>query len=77
MNSPRSVFPYMWVLCPQNHIRDYIEIFVEPRTNQNVRHSMRQNSSILQYGVRACCIILSFKFWFLVVHRVSFGLWRR
>ena len=30
---------------------------------------MRQNSSILQYGVRAC-IILSFKFWFLVVHSV-------
>ena len=32
---------------------------------------------ILQYGVHACCIILSFKFWFLVVHGVSFGLWRR
>ena len=56
--------------CPQNHIPDYIEIFEEPRTNQNIRHSMRQNSSILQHGVRACCIILSCKFWFLVVHGV-------
>ena len=45
----------MWVSCPQNHISDYIEIFKEPRTNQNVRHSMRQNSLILQYGVRVCC----------------------
>ena len=60
----------MWVSCPQNHIRDYIEIFEESRTNQNVRHSIRQDSSILQYGVLACCIILSFKFWFLVVHGV-------
>ena len=60
----------MWVSCPQNHIPDYIEIFEEPRTNQNVRYSMRQNSSILQYGIRACCIILSFKLWFLVVHGV-------
>ena len=29
-----------------------------------------KTSDILQYGVRACCIILSFKFWFLVVHGV-------
>ena len=26
---------------------------------------------IFEEGVRACCIILSFKFWFLVVHGVS------
>ena len=58
----------MWVSCPQNHIPDYIETVEEPRTNQNVRPLVRH--SILQYGVRACCIILSFKFWFLVVHGV-------
>ena len=52
----------MWVSCPQNHIPDYIEIFEEPRTNQNIRHSVRQ------YGVRVRCIILSF--WFLVIHGV-------
>ena len=48
----------MWVSCPQNHIPDYIEIFEKPRTNQK-----------RQTFVRAC-IILSFKFWFLVVHGV-------
>ena len=31
------------VSCRQNHIPDYIEIFKEPRTNQNVRLSMRLN----------------------------------
>ena len=46
----------MWVSCPQNHTPDDIEIFEEPKTNQNVRHSMRQNSSILQYVLfyRSC-----------------------
>ena len=63
-------FPYVGFMSA-NHIPDYIEIFEEPRTNQNVRYSMRQSSSILQYyGIRACCIILSFMFWFLVVHGV-------
>ena len=61
----RKISVFAWVSCPQNHIPDYIEIFEEPRTNQNVRHS-----SIWRTCMLYLYNILSFKFWFLVVHGV-------